>query len=182
MPKWCYQNAHAITASRGDGVRYSVTHWSRAHCTWAFRPCEAPVVTQILQTADTQIGVCEALSAHWILYHANDKALPDLLFPGGQLSLARLFKVMTIHTGSMQAPDQDAFTTAWLKERGILLRKGSAVSNPSRMIGARFTQFRGLATSASTERGTGWFSVNAFLDDLLKNTTRPRGGGRTAGA
>jgi YopT peptidase len=181
MPNWFYQIAHAITASRGDSVRDSVAQCG-GHCTWAFSQCEPPVVTQILQTADTQIGVCEALAAHWILYHANDRALPDLLFPGGQLDLARLFKVMTMHTGGIRATSQDAFTTSWLKERGILERKGSACYNPSRKFGDQFVEYRGSAPSASTEGATGWFSVNAFLDDLLKNTTRARDGGRTAGA
>jgi len=177
MSNYFLKTFHAVVASRGKSVRDSAAQYG-GHCTWAFSQCEPPIVTQILRTEDTQGGVCEALSAHWILYHANDLALCDRLFPGGRLDLNRMFQVMNLQAAGMQASgawNQDEITRVWLGQRGIRQLKSSVCYWPSEMNGNQYVPFRAENRPAKSEGRTEMFSVNTFLTFLRKNTTRPVG-------
>ncbi len=142
------------------------------HCTFAFTQCRPPVSSLIALDPGTSGGICEALSAHWIVYHARQDSLWNWIIGNGNINLARIHQhVMPLQRQGILSDDQDAVTEAWLRQQGIRRIQGNMVMNPSRTFGDTFVQFRGTAGAAMQEGTTSFFNRDALARAILLDTT-----------
>ena len=162
--------ADMIGAARSGPVQRSTASFG-GHCTYAFTQCKPPISTFLAQDESTAIGVCEALAAHWIKYHAEGGSMWNWLIVDGQVSMTKLlFEVMQLQSKGILG-DQEAVTQAWLRKSGIAPVQGSMVLNRSRQMGARFIPFEGGQGRHVTEGRTGLLSCGDLARSLVRDNT-----------
>lgn len=163
--------ANFITGTRVGPVQRSVTKYG-GHCTFEFTQCKPPVSTTLAANAETSGGVCEALSAHWIRYHAIEQSLWNWLIVDGAVDLAKLQQhVMALQISGQNADNQDAASEAWLRQQGVLRiqQNSTAASSTHRRLG--FIQHQGLHLGASQAGTTSFFARNDLARAILQDTT-----------
>ena len=167
--------AMKVGATCAPGVQRSAKRYG-GRCTFPFSQCTPPVSTAIARNISTSGGVCESLSAHWILHHANNDSLWNWLYTNGQVNLSRLnAQVMELQSRGILSDDQDALTENWLRENGLLRRHNSFVLNPTRQLGSFRMQFQGGAQPKKQDGRTGVLDRNALVRAILYDDTAGAG-------
>lgn len=162
--------ANMVGSARVGPVQRSVDAHG-GHCTFPFTQCRPPVSTLIAMDRTTSGGICEALTAHWIRYHATADSLWNWLTPGGHIDLAKIQQhVMPLQSQGILG-DQEAVTEAWLRQHGINRLQTNMVLNSSRNLGGKFVQFGGAATSAVQEGTSSFFNRDALARAILVDRT-----------
>lgn len=175
MPSFLESAITAVTASRVRPVQQSATAYG-GHCTFAFSQCQAPVSTFIAGDPATSGGVCEALSAHWIRYHADGGSLWTWLYAGNAVSMAKLqYHVMQLQMRGHVAPDQDAVTAAWLADNGILPVNQNYVVQQFKRVADIVIPTSGGSVAARPSGTTGMFSANELAEAMTSETTMGAG-------
>ncbi|MBL6454716.1 YopT-type cysteine protease domain-containing protein [Belnapia sp. T6] len=173
MPSWLERFGHWCGRTAAPLVQRSVANPQL--CTSTFSQCRDPVLGMITQDEATAGGVCESLSGHWIWYHAKGDSLWNWLTPNGpdQVAPGPLWAVMALQREGDRAPNQNAVTNQFLRERGILQMKSSADAFSSR--GRRY----GTGELRHAEGSSGFFSARTLAESIARDFTRA--GGRSAG-
>jgi hypothetical protein len=97
--------------------------------TWGFSQTDMSVLMRIFSDARTRWGICAALSANWIKYHAHGDSLANHLGGGGvgRLNTRKLSEIKALHayvsptTGGQQSSDLGV----WLQMHGVLSKYSS---------------------------------------------------------
>lgn len=123
-------------------VRNSASEFN-GYCTWHFSQIKSPVAKVLAADKETSGGICEMLSAKWILCHANGGSLATWLSKDGQsvakedidASKIRILMQLFLVGSEMNTDyilgesdrfghvDQTGATNRWLAAKGVVQRK-----------------------------------------------------------